>query len=81
MSTSKRVFFLYCFTHRLSVFAAGIGNLLRLAVRCITISRCIAVGDVSFNREQFSFGTAMLIIGGLLWFFFWRYIQKQDRRQ
>jgi len=77
MSTSKRVFFYIVSLVGLGIAAAGIGNLLSLLFDIVVAPDASAVGEAAFNRDQFSFGIAMLIIGGLLWFFFWRNIQKQ----
>ncbi|HAV10233.1 MAG TPA: hypothetical protein DCX22_01250 [Dehalococcoidia bacterium] len=75
MSTSKRVFFYIVSLVGLGVFAGGIGNLLRLLFDITIRSDISTIGDAAFTRDQLSFGIAMLIIGGLLWFFFWRNIQ------
>ncbi len=76
MSTSKRVFFYIVSLVGLGIFAGGIGNLLRLFFDVVVKSDLSKIGGAAFTRDQLSFGIAMLVIGGLLWFFFWRNIQK-----
>jgi len=34
------------------------------------------VGKAAFNQQQLSLGLAMLVIGGVLWFLFWRSVQS-----
>jgi len=71
MSTVRRVFFYVVSLVTLGMFAGGIANLLRI---CFNM---IGRENASFGREQFSLGLAMLVIGGALWFLFWRAIQRQ----
>ena len=73
MSTAKRVFFYIVTLITLGMFAGGAGTLLSLFFNLIT-------GEDTwehFTRDQLSMGLALLIIGGVLWFLFWRATQKQ----
>jgi hypothetical protein len=74
MSSVRRVYFYLVTLITLGILAGSIGVLLSL-VFDITISRS-AIGQAIFNQQQLSLGLAMLVIGGPLWFFFWRNIQK-----
>lgn len=74
MSSVRRVYFYLVTLITLGILAGGTGVLLSL-VFDITISRS-AIGQANFNQQQLSLGLAMLVIGGPLWFFFWRNIQK-----
>lgn len=71
MSTVRRVFFYVVSLVTLGMFAGGISILLRLGFN--------RVGGEStfFERGQLSLGLATIIIGGTLWFVFWRTIQRQ----
>ena len=73
MSTVKRVFFYTVSFVTLGMFAGGVGILLSL---CFGI---LIKGETgrSFARGQLSLGLAMLVIGGVLWFLFWRAVRKQ----
>jgi H+/Cl- antiporter ClcA len=73
MSTVKRVFFYTVSFITLGIFAGGVGNLLSLCFD-IVIKRERWAG---FAIGQLSLGLALVIIGGILWFLFWRVIQKQ----
>ncbi|UCB42014.1 MAG: hypothetical protein JSV77_05930 [Dehalococcoidales bacterium] len=78
MSTVRRVFFYTVSLVTLGMFAAGVGILLRLCLDIIVRESTLTLaGRWSFDRGQLSLGLAMLIIGGVLWFLFWRAIQKQ----
>lgn len=73
MSTAKRVFFYTVSFVTLGMFAGGVGTLLSLSFNLIT-------GEDTwerFTRDQLSMGLALLIIGGVLWFLFWRATQRQ----
>jgi hypothetical protein len=62
----------------LGIFAAGVGQLLSLLFNSTFMSSYLAqVGRADFIQQQLSLGLAMLIIGGPLWFLFWRAIQRQ----
>ena len=74
MSNVRRVYFYLVTIITLGILAGGTGVLLSLLFD-ITISRS-AIGQANFNQQQLSLGLAMLVIGGPLWFFFWRNIQK-----
>lgn len=76
MSTARRVFFYLVAGITLGIFAAGVGNLLSL-IFDVTIKGPAQVGGIAFNQQQFSLGLAMTIIGGPLWFMFWRAIQHR----
>ncbi len=73
MSTVKRVFFYTVSFVTLGTSAGGVGMLLAL---CFDI---LIKGETwrGFARGQLSLGLAMLIIGGVLWFLFWRTIRRQ----
>ena len=73
MSTIKRVFFYTVSFVTLGISAGGVGTLLALCFD-ITIKRETWAG---FARGQLSLGLALLIIGGVLWFLFWRATQRQ----
>jgi hypothetical protein len=64
----------------LGIFAAGVGQLLTLladtAIKGSTLTR---VGEAAFNQQQLSLGLAMTVIGGPLWFLFWRAVQRHIR--
>jgi hypothetical protein len=78
MSSVRRVFnYLVCII-TLGIFAGGIGVLLSL-VFDIAIPGSDVVDRSSFIQQQLSLGLAMLVIGGPLWFVFWRNIQKHVR--
>ena len=76
MSTAKRVYFYLVYFIALGMFAAGVGILLGVCFDVITKYALIQVGAPSFARETLSLGLAMLVIGGVLWFLFWRAIQR-----
>jgi hypothetical protein len=62
----------------LGIFAFGIGQLLSLLFEITIRSSYLAeIGSRSFNREQLSMGLAMTVIGGPLWFLFWRSIRQR----
>ena len=73
MSTVKRVFFYIVTFITLGMFAGGAGVLLSLCFNLIS-------GEYTWQRyvrDEFSLGLSLLIIGGILWFLFWRVVQKQ----
>ena len=76
MSTAKRVYFYLVYFIALGMFAAGVGILLGVCFDVITKYALVQVGAPSFARETLSLGLAMLVIGGVLWFLFWRAIQR-----
>jgi len=75
MSSVRRVYFYLVTLITLGILAGGVGVLLSLLFD-ITISNSIAIGQTNFYQQQLSLGVAMLVIGGPLWFFFWRSVQK-----
>ena len=77
MNTTRRVWSYALTLITLGIFAAGVGQLLSLLFD-ITIkgSYLTQVGRVAFNRQQLSLGLAMIVIGGVLWFLFWRSVQS-----
>lgn len=76
MSTAKRVYFYLVYLIALGMFSAGVGILLGVCFDVITKYALVQVGAPSFARETLSLGLAMLVIGGVLWFLFWRAIQR-----
>lgn len=76
MSTAKRVYLYWVYFIALGMFSAGVGMLLRLCFDLITQYPAIQIGAQAFARETLSLGLAMLVIGGVLWFLFWRAIQR-----
>jgi len=76
MSTAKRVYFYLVYFIALGMFAAGVSILLGVCFDVITKYALVQVGAPSFARETLSLGLAMLVIGGVLWFLFWRAIQR-----
>ena len=76
MSTVKRVYFYLVYLITLGIFAAGISILLRVCFGLIKQPAIVQIGARSFDREMLSLGLAMLVIGGVLWFLFWRAIHR-----
>jgi len=61
----------------LGIFAGGVGQLLTLlADTAIKGSNLTRIGEAAFNQQQLSLGLAMTVIGGPLWFLFWRAVQR-----
>jgi len=77
MSTVKRVYFYTVSIITLGIFAAGGHILLRLGFDIIKGYTLARIETPSFSSEQLSLGLAMLVIGGVLWFLFWRAVQRQ----
>jgi hypothetical protein len=80
-TSSTRRIWLYLITLiSLGIFAAGVGQLLTLLFD-VTIkgSYLTQVGELAFNRQRLSLGLAMTVIGGPLWFFFWRAVQRRAK--
>jgi hypothetical protein len=78
-ASSARRIWLYLITLiSLGIFAGGVGQLLALLFE-VTIrgSYVTQIGSASFNQEQLALGLAMTVIGGPLWFFFWRAVQRR----
>ena len=78
MSIARRVWLYLITLIALGIFAAGVGQLLALLFD-VTIkgSYLTQVGEATFNQQQLSLGLAMTVIGGPLWFFFWRAVQRR----
>ncbi len=76
MSTIRRVYYYAITFITLSIFASGVGILLMLGFD-IAIKSSPMVKSPGFITQQLSLGLAMLIIGGPLWFLFWRAVQRQ----
>ena len=78
MSITRRVWLYLISLISLGIFAAGVGQLLTLLFD-ITIkgSSGTQVGGANFHTQQLSLGLAMTVIGGPLWFFFWRAVQRR----
>ncbi len=77
MSTAKRVYFYLVYLITLGIFASGVSILLRVCFGVITEHPAsVQIGAQSFDREMLSLGLAMLVIGGVLWYLFWRAIHR-----
>lgn len=77
MSTAKRIYFYLVYFITLGMFSSGVAMLLRLCFDVIIKHPVPAqIGAESFSRQMLSLGVAMLFIGGVLWFLFWRAIQR-----
>ncbi len=77
MSTVRRVYFYTVCFITLGMFSSGAGILLSLCFDMLIKGHALAqVGEQSFAREQLSLGLALLLIGGILWFLFWRVVQR-----
>ena len=78
MPTARRLWLYLITLIALGIFAAGVGQLLNLLFDlAIKGSFATQVGRTNFNAQQLSLGLAMIVIGGPLWLFFWRAIQKR----
>ncbi len=77
MSTIKRVYLYTVSIITLGIFAAGGQILLRLVFDIIKGTTLVRIEEPGFIQAQLSLGLAMLVIGGVLWFLFWRVIQRQ----
>ena len=75
MSGIRRVFTYIVSLVTLGIFAAGIRTLLFLLFDTF-LTGPVSVGRSGFIQQQLSLGLAMVIIGGPLWFFFWRIAQR-----
>jgi hypothetical protein len=75
LSSVRRIFYYLVSLVTLGILAGGLGVLLSL-VFDVTISSSTVIGQSHFSREQFSLGLAMLVIGGPLWWVFWRSIRQ-----
>ncbi|MBI4268033.1 MAG: hypothetical protein HY662_04530 [Chloroflexi bacterium] len=77
MSITRRVWLHIVTLISLAIFATGVGQLLSLLFDNTIKSAAVQFGDATFTQRQFSLGLAMVIIGGPLWFAFWRAIQRR----
>ena len=77
MSTIKRVYLYTVSVITLGIFAAGGQILLQLVFNIIKGTALVRIEEPGFIQAQLSLGLAMLVIGGVLWFLFWRVIQGQ----
>jgi len=75
--TIRQVYFYTVSIITLGIFAAGVQILLRLGFDIIKGSTLVQIEAPGFSMEQLSLGIAMLVIGGVLWFLFWRAVQRQ----
>jgi hypothetical protein len=80
MSVTRRVWLYLITLISLGIFAGGAGQLLSLLFD-VTIkgSYLTQIGGEAFNQQTLSLGLAMMVIGGPLWFFFWRAIQRRTK--
>jgi uncharacterized membrane protein len=76
MSTAKRVYFYLVYFITLGMFSGGVGILLHICFDLLTKPATGQVGAQGFAKEMLSLGLAMLVIGGVLWFLFWRAIRR-----
>ena len=77
MSTAKRVYFYLVYFITLGMFSSGVGILLGVCFEVIIKHPALATsGAPGFARGMLSLGLAMLVIGGVLWFLFWRAIRR-----
>ena len=76
MSSVRRVYFYLVTLITLGIFAGGVGVLLSLLFNTVLGNSSIT-NQSNFIQQQLSLGVAMLVIGGPLWYIFWRNIQKQ----
>ena len=80
VSIPRRIWLYLITLVSLGIFAGGIGQLLTLlADTAIKGSNLTQIGESAFNQQQLSLGLAMTVIGGPLWFFFWRAVQRHIR--
>jgi hypothetical protein len=78
MSSPRRVWLYLIALISLGIFAAGMGQLLNLLFDVTIIGSSLTqVGGTTFHEQQLSLGLAMTVIGGPLWFFFWRAVQRR----
>lgn len=77
MSTTRRLFLYLLALITLGVLAGGVGQLISLFLDLTIRTQTTQVGGREFSYQQLSLGMAMIVIGGPLWFFFWRSIQRR----
>jgi hypothetical protein len=75
MSSIRRVYSYLVSLISLGIMAAGLRILLSLLFN-LAFGGSSSIRQPDFVQQQLSLGIAMLVIGGPLWFFFWRNIQK-----
>ena len=75
MSNIRRIYYYIVSLVTLGILAAGIRILLFLLFETF-IPDTDLVRQEGFLEQQLSLGLAMVVIGGPLWFFFWRIIQR-----
>ncbi len=78
VSVTRRVFYYLITIITLGIFAGGLGQLLSLLFEITIRSPYLTqIGRSAFNQQQLSMGLAMVVIGGPLWYFFWRAVQRR----
>ncbi|MDD5039312.1 MAG: DUF5671 domain-containing protein, partial [Dehalococcoidales bacterium] len=77
MSITRRLFLYIITLIALVVLAAGVGQLISLALDLVIRTQPTQIGGREFSYQQLSLGMAMVVIGGPLWFLFWRSIQRR----
>jgi hypothetical protein len=78
MNTTRRFWFYAVTLITLGIFISGVGQLLTLLFDVlIKGSSGTLTGGAGFSEQQLSLGLAMTVIGGPLWFFFWRAVQRR----
>lgn len=78
MNTIRRFWFYTVTLAALGIFAAGVERLLNLIFK-VTIGgyQTVPLGVTDNNQTQLSLGLALTVIGGPLWLFFWRAVQRR----
>lgn len=76
MSATKRFFFYVFSLIGLGMLAGGAGTILNLLFSTITRQTGAQVGGQSFSMTTLSLGLALLVIGGVLWSFFWMAVRR-----
>lgn len=77
MSNTRRVFFYLVTAAALGVLASGLNQLLTLLFDTVFGSSIDRITDSFYDFAMLSFGIAMVVVAGPLWFFFWRSIQSR----
>lgn len=78
VSITRRIWLYLITLISLGMFVAGVGQLLALLFDLTIKSPYLTqVGRATFNQQQLSLGLAMVVIGGPLWFLFWRAAQRR----
>ncbi len=76
MSSAKRLFYYLLSLVSLGLAAAGAGILVTLIFDMMFGNQGGVIREGGFNAQQLSLGLALLVIGGGLWWFFWRLIRQ-----